>query len=62
MLFSLDIVLRVLLEAALNTHLKEVSKGPSRERLFFPNTLLLAPLTGKVSANFRLELLPIEAM
>ena len=46
MLFSLDIILRVLLEAALDTHLKKVSKGSSRERLFFPNTLLLAPLTG----------------
>ena len=46
MLFSLDIVLRVLLEAAFDTHLKEVSKGTSRERLLFPYTLLLAPLTG----------------
>lgn len=62
MLLSLHVRLRVLLETTFNTHLEEVSKRASRNRLLSPDSLLIAPLTTEMSTHLRLKLLPVQTV
>ena len=62
MFLALNVELGVLLETAFDTVLQEMGESASRERVLVPDSLLLAPLASKMSADLRLELFPVKTV
>ena len=61
-LFALEVRFSVLLEASLDAHLEEMIESACRVGLLMPGDFLITPVAGQVSADVRLELLPVVSV